>query len=365
MSRRQQRVAIGIAICALLGVGWLISDAGDPATPAIAPAEDGPEPQPSFDPVPREPFEAPAARLAPPVLPELRGLAAKAADDYRERARFPPWSRPLPGGQDPIREARAVDPGHSLPRDLEPGLILRPAATGFVTPEPVVIHATLHNAGRAISPRALRGEIRDPQGTFVAALVFADDGKAADARAGDLDFTASVSPGATAQTSMRGAYLVSVTATTEEGELRSATTGFLYSAPKASLTGRYRDAIVEGNLVVDVEIEVAEASRFHLEATLANAAGAPFAWSQYAQSLEPGVHWLPLTVYGLVMREGRHDGPYLLRSLSLTTVDGLPNQKSPLATDAHRTRAYESLDFHGDPFEDPALLRSAESLEDR
>ena len=343
----------------MLGAWLSRDDAVPPAAAPPAPVAQAATPTPAV--ASPEPAPGPEAAPDPVSIPQLRGLAGKAAEDYRERARFPPWSRPLPEGRDPLREDREVVPARSLPPTLVPGLVIRTAKTGFVRPEPVVVHAALQHEGENVAAASLRGELRDARNELVATLAFRDDGLGPDLQAGDLEFAAEVA----AAEDWRGAYLVSVAATTREGELRAATTGFLYSAPLAALTGRVRDAVVDGDLVVEVELEVDAASRFHLEATLSDPGGLALAWSQNAGRLEPGRHWFPLTFYGLVLREAGRDGPYVVRSLALTTVDGIPNQKSELVRDAHRTRAYEALDFHGDPFEDPALLETADQLERR
>ncbi len=307
----------------------------------------------------------PPATLPTPItaepIPELPGLAGRAAADYRERARFPSWSRPIPDGRDLLLEERTPEPATSLPRSALPSLVVEMAKTGFVSPEPVQLRAMLRGEGSPIPAPDLRGEIRDVEDRFVAELAFRDDGLRGDEEARDHIYTARLDPGE----DWRGAYLVSVVATTPEGDPRSVTSGFLYSVPLAGLTGRYRDEVVDGNLRIEAEIEVQQASRFHLEMTLSDATGTPCAWGQAASSLVPGRHWLPVTIYGLALREGRHDGPYTLRSVSLTTVDGIPNQKSELVRDAHQTRAYVAGDFHADPYDDPALLETADRLEGR
>src|SRR6185436_18589754 len=106
-------------------------------------------------------------------------------------------------------------------------------------------------------------------------LAFHDDGTNGDAEANDLVFTSVVAPGRERAADFKGAQLVEVHAHTKSGEERVATSGFLYSVPLAHLTGRYQDAIVDGNLVVSAEVAVDAAARFHLEATLAAPDGKP------------------------------------------------------------------------------------------
>src|SRR6185436_19265691 len=148
------------------------------------------------------------------------------------------------------------------------------------------------------------------------------------ATANDLVYTATVVPGREGAADFKGAQLVEVHAETKSGEERVATTGFLYSIPLAHLTGRYRDEIVEGNLVVSAEVQVDAPGRFHLEATLADSDGTSFGWAQNAQVLDAGMAWIPLTYWGLMFREHHVDGPYVLASAALSTTGEMPNQKN-------------------------------------
>ena len=184
-----------------------------------------------------------------------------------------------------------------------------------------------------------------------------------DAEGNDFVFTTVLAPSREQARDYKGAQLVEVHAETLAGELRTAATGFLYSFPLAHLTGRYRDTLADGSLRVDAEVAVEETSRFHLEATLAGADGAPIAWSQNAMVLEPGTAWIPLTFYGLVLHDAKVDGPYVLRSVALSTTGEMPNQKNDVVTDAFRTAAYRADQFSDKPFDDPVLLETARRLE--
>jgi hypothetical protein len=63
---------------------------------------------------------------------------------------------------------------------------------------------------------------------------------------------------------LSASYLVKVRALTTQDEERLAATSFQYSNPHAHLTGRYRDRIADGNLVIDAEVEVHQDGRFYL-----------------------------------------------------------------------------------------------------
>jgi hypothetical protein len=286
----------------------------------------------------------------PFVEPQVQSLAKVAAAEYRERARYPRWTQPITDAVDPIVRDREVTRGTSLgPEGRNPTLVVYPSRSTYEAPQPVVIHAYLVQDERKVDARAIAGQVRTQQAGVLAALAFNDEGRDGDAEANDLVWTAVVAPGPERARDFKGAQLVAVDAETLGGEQRNATSGFLYSVPLAHLTGRYRDALVDGNLVLEAEVAVEAAARFHLEGTLADAAGDPLAWAQVAAVLEPGRAWMPLTYFGLVLRERGVDGPYLLRTAALSTTGEMPNQKNDVAERPHVTRAYAATDFSDQP----------------
>ncbi|MCC6847744.1 MAG: hypothetical protein IT294_04525 [Deltaproteobacteria bacterium] len=297
------------------------------------------------------------------VAPEVRTLAGAAADDYARRARFPRSSQPLEDGVDPIVRDREVTPGRSMgPEGRRPTLVVWPEKTGFEAPAPIVVHAYLVHDDRKVDPRALRGEIRTQHGGVLAALEFHDDGAHGDAIANDLVYTALVAPGRERTLDFKGAQLVEVRAETKTGEERIATSGFLYNVPLAHLTGRYRDEVVDGNLVIRAEVQVDAAARFHLEATLGESDGTPLAWAQNAQMLDAGTGWIALTYWGLILRERGAAGPYRLSSVALSTTGEMPNQKNDVVSGAYVTQAHPVTAFSDRPYNDPDLLDAAARL---
>lgn len=297
------------------------------------------------------------------VVPEVQSIVAKTANDYVRRARFPRSSQPIEEGVDPIVRDREVTRGKSAgPEGSHPTLVVWPEQTGFEAPHPIVLHAYLVHDDHKVDPRALAGEVRTQQGGVLAALAFHDDGLDGDAESNDLVYTAVVAPGRERAVEFKGAQLVEVHAETRSGEERVATSGFLYSMPLAHLTGRYRDELVDGNLVVSAEVEVDAPGRFHLEATLAKADATPLGWAQNAQVLEAGTAWIPLTYWGLMFRERDAAGPYLLASVALSTTGEMPNQKNDVVTSAYVTKAYAVAAFSDRAFADPGLLDAAARL---
>jgi hypothetical protein len=306
-------------------------------------------------------FAAGAQSLDPASL--NGGLAERAAQDYRARARFPESSRALTSGEvDPILAKRESAP-HSLPPRATGGdltLTVWADAVSFESPAPVVLH--LSAGGGDTAGMTVVGEVVGQQGDSVGKVVYRDNGRGADAVAGDGVYTARFVMPKDRVPKLAESFLVKIEATTPNGVSRAAG-GFLYSRPWARLTGRYQDRLENGNLVVGVEIEVAEAGRFHVAGTLYSDAGEPFGWAQAAAELTPGTHWLDLSYYGLIFHERAVAGPYHLGTLSLATTSGMPNALNRLAEGVYTTAAYDLSAFTSEPFAEPSLLDAARRLE--
>lgn len=363
--------SIALALAFALGFWWMrraptppratvpVSIPAAVATAIELAAAPSPSPSPLRRTVRTETEIAPAG-----MLPEVGSLSATTARDYRHRARFPRSSQPIEDGIDPVARDREVTRGKSVgPEGTNPTLVVWPERTGFEAPNPIVIHAYLVRDERKVDPKEIRGEVLTQQGGVLSGLDFRDDGANGDATANDLVYTAVVSPGAERAAEFKGAQLVDVEAELANGERRIATSGFLYSIPLAHLTGRYRDELVDGSLVVSAELDVHAAGRFHLEATLAAADGTPIGWAQHALVLEAGTAWMPLTYWGLMFRERGLPGPYVLATVALSTTGEMPNQKNDVVLDAYRTAAYDVAAFSDRRFEDPDLVDAAARLE--
>lgn len=308
-------------------------------------------------------------------LPEVAdgGLAAQAAASYRSAARYPDHSRAVePGAPDPVRAKRVPAP-HSLPGRGEgaPVITVWSDEVSFEHPAPVILHATLDRPaagrgagqGRKVTGAAVTGEVVDSAGAAVGTVIYRDDGEAPDRRAGDGVYSARFTFPPGFEPKLAESFGVKVTAVTGEGEIAGVIGGFLYSDPHAHLTGAVRDSVRDGSLVIEAEVVVEEAGRFHLAGTVASMKGEPLGWAQAAAELEPGTHWLALEFYGLMFRERGVAGPYRVPSLALSTTGGMPNALNDLVEDAHRTRAYPLARFTAEPFGAPGLLRAAERLE--
>lgn len=306
--------------------------------------------------------------LAIPAVPALAQieagkLARETAKEYRELARYPESSRAVKKGEaDPIREKRQPTRQTRRGSDVnDPTLAVWSSKVSYEKGQAIDLYASLEDRGKALATVGLiTGEIEDAEGRILAQVTYRDDGQGADLRAGDGVYSARLAPsGLTATAS----YMVRVQTRLADGDPLSAAGGFLYSDPASHLTGRYRDSLRDGNLVIAAEIEVSERGRFHLAGTLYSMSGEPIGYAQAAAELEPGRQWIELSYYGLLFHDRQVAGPYRLGTLALSTTGRMPNALNDLVENAHVTRAYRVQQMRGVPFERPQLLEAAQRLE--
>lgn len=324
---------------------------------------------------------APAQTVAPGgAVPDL---AAEAARDYRERARFPAWSNPVPANAaDPVREGRRPT-RQSLPNAGGGRLTVWASDMRFEPGETAVLYADLSPASakdRDIPDNApfqqgikardwtVTATVTGRESGVLGTVAYRDDGRGADARRGDGIYSAAFTLPEAAAPAVGRAENVAVMVTAQTGENAEAEEykalgGFLYSHPAAQLSGAFEDVMVDGNLVIRAQAEVIEAGRFHLSGTLYSLQGEPVATAQIAVELTQGGHWIDLTFYGLALSERGANGPYRLGSVSLATTGSLPNALGSVLENAHRTGPYFAEEFHRRAFERPGLVGAAERLE--
>ncbi len=306
--------------------------------------------------------------LAVPVLPafaqiEAGKLARETAKEYRELARYPESSRALKKGEaDPVREKRQPTRQTRRGSDAnDPTLAVWASKVSYEKGQTIDLYASLEDRGKAVAALdEITGEIEDAEGRILAQVTYQDNGKDADLRAGDGVYSARLVPAALTATA---SYMVRVQTRLGDGDPLSAAGGFLYSDPASRLTGRYRDLVRDGNLVIAAEVEVSERGRFHLAGTLYSMAGEPIGYAQAAAELEPGRQWIELSYYGLLFHDRQAAGPYRLGTLALSTTGRMPNALNDLVENAHVTRAYRVQQMRSAPFERPQLLEAAKRLE--
>lgn len=304
-----------------------------------------------------------------PTLParaaEESGIVelAEQADRLRELARYPQWSRPLEGELDPSSF------GHWLTLPAETGepdgskLVVYTSRSSYEHAEPAVIFAYLEDEGRYQSLARAEATVKDETAAAVDSLVLRDDGRAPDAVASDLIYSAAfVPPNAP---DLQSTYLAEVRVTDQQGNQQSAELFLSYGQTRARLTGQFRDAVQDGNLVIEVEVSVERAGAFHMEGSLYDAEGKrALVWASAQVELAPGRHWVALRFYGLALREAELSGPYMLRRVSLARETDQGRIATPPLEARYLTGAHDVLSFTDAPFDEPAVLRGAEVTEE-
>lgn len=309
---------------------------------------------------------------------EAPNLALEAARDYEARARFPEGSRPIAAGEnDPILARRAVTkqtlPG---PNGAAPSLSVWASGLAFQAGQAVDLFAELTDTSgehgliaalkreQRLGASSVTAQLLGEKSGQLAELTYRDDGEGADVRAGDGIYSARLTLPADRQPALGYAenVMVKVRALLSDGGFRSAVGGFLYSNPSVRLTGGYRETMAGGSLRIGVELEVLAPGRVHIQGTLADLPGAPVAFAQTTRHVETGRQWLDLPYYGLIFRDRGTAGPFRLSSITVSSVNDMPNALGPVAANAFVTQAHPLADFTAQPFNDPQLLDAARRL---
>ena len=388
MSSRRSLLIVALVVAAGFVIGLRLMRRTPPVPPpAVAKAT----PAPAAVAIAPEPTRSPQrfVQRTETELPIIdQGLtpaqAKVVAARYREAAQYPRTSRPLTDGMDPIARSRMpkVEPNWD-DKHREAKLLAYPSMTAFEAPGDVVIYGEvveLHESEqREADPRGdrpprlrqarvpasvMRGVIQTTDGRQVATIQFHDDGTHGDAQANDDFFTATYTPDPDRPDDFRGQFQVLALAETAKGEEVTAQTEFVYNVQKAHLTGSYRDSLVDGNLQIDVELEVEDAGTFRVEGTLAATSDASMVgYARGEASLTPGRHWIPMVYWGRIFHKMKKDGPYLLWSVVLSTLGGATPIESDVVPNAHTTGPYTVSQFDDKSFDDPDYTRKADQAD--
>jgi hypothetical protein len=113
------------------------------------------------------------------------------------------------------------------------------------------------------------------------------------------------------------------------------------------------------------EVEVKEAGDYRLQGSLTGQHEKLLAWAENTVHFDPGVGLMPLTFWGLALRQANEPGPYQLGSIALANVSFKPPQTNDAFNPGYQTAAYKPEDFSEEPFNDPKLLEKADRYEAR
>ncbi len=340
---RNVRLLIAAAIAALLVIAWLLLRGGT-AERATPPAPQTAQPRPEAPPTARPDLVVPPA--PPPHTDEVMTPPTAVASSP-----YPPNSQPLTEGSDPETSV-----GEDNTVDAESGIHVVFGARKDVVhpPDPIVLDLevldkTSHRLPITHGRAYFRGE-RDTAAEGTGAHVaFVDDGKHA--------YTATFAPTAADQQQLmrfRTFVEVAFDAPFRLGE-RHYTTWVQYTPrPHAELDGEWSDAIVDGSLVVQAGVAVAQAGRYKVISSL-YAGDSAIAFAQNAMVLETGRRSIPLLFFGKILRERELDGPYAIRFAMV--FEEFPEQgiywPGTTVDHAYTTSAYHAADFSPAAYVEP------------
>jgi hypothetical protein len=278
---------------------------------------------------------------------------------------FPFWTRPISDANRwapprPLHNSQTGDtPAHLLE--------IWPAKLVFNADEPVVVHARLTDSGRAVRAGSLTG-FTDSQPSLMRPEIhftFRDDGVEGDAAAGDLTYTALIVINTAELKKNPGAWGFRVRAQLGKENIETMNT-FMVWPTDVVLTGKYRDTIEDGSLVIYAGVSAKDKAAAQVRAELHGPKGEDigFAWAN--QDVPRGESEMRLVFYGKVIADSNINGPYRLEHVVL----GVPAHRliGPVATEvAHLTQPYQANQFRRDPHgaNNPVFDQQLREYEDR
>jgi len=290
------------------------------------------------------------------------------AKEYRSQAIYPPYSSPILSVEsDPVPKPYQVYPNQveiELNREdaddhLQKEIWLLSVwsqKVDFNSYEPVVLFAKMEDSnGKSVSAD-FHMSVLSPGGKEV----IIPDLKFDKAREGESIYRVEFKiPEGT-----DGAYTSIIEAHSKLlNKTVKANVGFNISSPLVVLTHHFRDRIESGSLLIEAEVNVKKKGRFHLRGSLYKGEENPIVEAENAVDLLEGVHWIPLTFYGLAIRKSGWEGPYLLKYLALSRVDTMPAMRAELVNHGYSTSVYHSHQFTKQEFQDPDKIKMAEQIE--
>ncbi len=157
-----------------------------------------------------------------------------------------------------------------------------------------------------------------------------------------------------------------LTFTTGESAPRRVNLDFAWS-PGASgrFTGRFREAVEEGSLVIYAEAEIVAPGLYNVDANLWDSEDQPVAFARFKDELVEGTQEIPLRFFGAVLAESRSVPPFELRQLhgARFTLGRTPPQLPMTPYEGtYRTEAYRLDGFSTDEWMGERRQRTVERL---
>ncbi|WP_419145149.1 choice-of-anchor X domain-containing protein [Myxococcus stipitatus] len=288
--------------------------------------------------------------------------AKRTLESYVAATRYPPQSRPIEEHPDQVTLA---EPERLRPLSREhPELQLRlkQDRVFVVGDEAVHFFVSCEDAQRqprpcqVLSASAHEAEYVQGAGMMPAVpVVFTDDGVGGDAVAKDGVFTGRLQPSKQGFPLFSGTLRVDVVVRSDRAE-GTAFLDILYTpSPPATFTGKVREEVSAGSLLLYLGINVRKAGRYVVAGRVDTEGGEPFAHVSFNEELKEGAQEVKLTVFGKLIRDEDPSFPLKLRDVEgfLLKESGDPDRElmATLRGEVHTTHDYQASSFSPDEWQ--------------
>lgn len=286
-------------------------------------------------------------------------------DRYRESTKYPPTSRPLSEQPDQA-EPHSVSP-RRLPLVGDDGkpsdkamVILRQDYFYLAGNEAVTLSVECGTLEGTVPCQILSATAMSPDGAHRAEVAFSMEA------AGALH-SAMFQPASQGFASYFGLIRVEV-ALRIAGETGTGTFDLEYtSSPPAAFTGRVSEKLVDGSLVLGVDMLVEKPGRYVLAARVDDADGRSFGYVSFNDELPQGRTEAGLVVFGKLVLDEKARAPFQLRDLEgfLLKEDVYPDRELMPTREGlvHTTRTYRDQDFSAEEWQSEERSRHLDELE--
>jgi hypothetical protein len=318
-----------LAIVVLAGLAWLVhrDDSSVPPPPTVSTA-------PAAAALARAPLSggrvAAAQAMAAPErrrqLVQNLQLADHTYCSYLASSRYPHASRPIAEQPDQVYPNAPVTESNPMRLDgggSDPKVQIQSSQSRVYMASGEVVAFSLRaidGDGRVLPlviTRALAQGMtfNGARPAAQAVLAFADDGKLADAVAGDGAWAAVLAPSQTALATFNGTIRTDIRFSVG-GRAGALMLDVIYSPElPAAWTGQVREAVEDGSLNFYLKADVRQAGRYIVTGRVDDAGGRPFALATFNDMLGVGQQEVRLTTFGKLLRDQQPALPLTLRDV--------------------------------------------------
>lgn len=258
-------------------------------------------------------------------------------EDHEQFKRYPEGNAAITDAQhDPVLQRYEIDERTTTSDDKSTGLTIWSDKKFYLKDDTVNIYAFIqNNEGQKLAVN-LTANLLGTNQQKITPLTFDN--------VGNNVYQASI-PLAQFSSSQMAAGIYKVLINSTEYKITDALT-FTLTEPDIELTGEYKDSIDnEGRLIIQAQVLASTSSQFYIQASLYSGTQVPIGVTQSSTQLNPGLHWLPLSFSGLMIKDAGESGPYVLKNVSLAKVT-MPMMRAPLIQPGFITESYALDEFN-------------------